>query len=98
MKIQLLYFTGCPNVDRARIAVRDAVLAEGIEAQVEEIDVESPDAPEAMRGWGSPTILVDGSDVTGVGRSSGTSCRLYADGAPSIEQIRAGLATARRQR
>lgn len=98
MKIQLLYFTGCPNVDRARTAVREAVLAEGIDEQVEEIDVESPDAPEAVRGWGSPTILVDGSDVTGAGRSSGTACRLYADGAPSVEQIRAGLVAARRRR
>lgn len=95
MKIQLLYFDGCPNVERARAALRDAMAAERIDQAVEEIDVESPDVPDFARGWGSPTVLIDGADVIGAVRSTGSACRLYADGAPSVALIRARLATVR---
>jgi mercuric ion transport protein len=96
MKIQLLYFEGCPNVEYARGALRDAMTAERIDLPIDEIDVESPDTPAAMRGWGSPTILIDGLDVTGAARSAAAACRLYANGAPSVAEIRARLAAARR--
>ena len=95
MKIQLLHFGGCPNVDATRVALRTALAAENVEAAVEEIDVERPDAPAWARGWGSPTILVDGQDVTGQDRSNASSCRLYPGGAPSIAAIRARIAAAR---
>jgi hypothetical protein len=96
MTIQLLYFEGCPNLEPARLALRDAMAAEQIDDSVDEIDVESPTAPEALRGWGSPTILIDGKDVAGAARSTASSCRLYANGAPSVDEIRARLAAARR--
>lgn len=96
MKIQLLLFEGCPNVDAARTALRDALAAEKLEVPVEEIEVEGPDVPEWARGWGSPTILVDGKDVAGQERSEGSPCcRLYADGAPSVASIRARIAASR---
>jgi mercuric ion transport protein len=98
IQIQFLYFEGCPNVERARAALRDAMAAEHIDGPVDEIDVEAADAPEAVRGWGSPTVLIDGIDVTGAARSTGSSCRLYADGAPSVDQIRAALVAAERAR
>ena len=66
LKIQLLYFEGCPNVDAARAAVREALAIDAVDAIVEEIDVEAPAAPAWARGWGSPTILVVGEDVAGV--------------------------------
>lgn len=94
MKIQLLHFEGCPNVDAARAAIRDALAAEKVEASVEEVDVERADAPEWARGWGSPTILIDGKDVTGQERSNASSCRLYAGGAPSVASIRERIAAA----
>lgn len=92
MKIQLLYFEGCPNVDAARNALREALAAEKLDVAVEEIDVEAPSAPTWARGWGSPTILVDGVDVAGATPSDASSCcRLYADGAPDVAAIRARL-------
>ncbi len=96
MKIQLLYFEGCPNVDAARTAVRDALAAEKVVIQIEEIDVEAPGAPEWARGWGSPTILVDGLDVAGQQRADSSACRLYVGGAPSMETIREHIARAGR--
>jgi hypothetical protein len=95
VNIRLLHFEGCPNVDAARAALRDALTAEQLDVSVEEIDVEGVDAPEWARGWGSPTILIDGQDVMGQQRSSATCCRLYADVAPSIEAIRARIAMSR---
>lgn len=95
MKIQLLYFDGCPNLERARVVLRDAMIAEHIDQAIEELDLESPTAPESVRGWGSPTILIDGKDVTGAHRTAGSSCRLYANGAPIIDEIRARLAAAK---
>src|SRR5688500_4780754 len=96
MKIQLLYFEGCPNLEPARDALRDALAAERLDLQVEEIDVEAPGAPEWARGWGSPTILIDGTDLTGATRSTGASCRLYKGGTPAVEEIRARIVAARR--
>jgi len=96
MKIQLLYFDGCPNLEPARAALREAVAAERIDAPIEEVDVESSDAPEWARGWGSPTILIDGAELTGATRSTGSSCRLYRGGAPTVDEIRVRLSAARR--
>jgi copper chaperone CopZ len=96
MKIQLLYFNGCPNLEPARAALREAVAAERLDASIDEIDVEANDAPEWARGWGSPTILIDGKELTGATRSTGSSCRLYRGGAPTVDEIRARLTAARR--
>jgi hypothetical protein len=47
-------------------------------------------APAHAREYGSPTILVNGRDVTGVGAAvAAFACR--ADGAPSMETIHAAL-------
>lgn len=95
MKIQLLHFDGCPNVDAARAAIRDAIAAEQVDVTVEEVDVQDPAAPDWARGWGSPTILVNGVDVVGEEPSTSTSCRLYPGGAPSVTAIRDRLRGAR---
>jgi hypothetical protein len=85
MRVQLLYFPGCPNVELARQALRRALEACRLPIDVEEVDVSAPHTPEPLRGWGSPTILIDGADVAGQAPGSGASCRLYSDG----ESIRA---------
>lgn len=99
MKVQLLYFDGCPHVAAARSAVRAALTAEGLDIAIEEIDVQEPAAPAWARGWGSPTILIDGMDIGG-GRpsssSSSSSCRLYPGGAPTVELVRGAIAAAGR--
>jgi mercuric ion transport protein len=96
MKVQLLYFPGCPNVDAARDVLRRALV--GRRAIVQEIDTTATSTPERLRGWGSPTILVDGIDVADE-KPSGQCCRLYLGaevrGAPSEAVIRAALDRAR---
>jgi hypothetical protein len=96
MKIQLLYFPGCPHVDGVRELLRRVV---GAGATIEELDTTASSTPEQLRGWGSPTVLVDGVDVAG-GQPDGSCCRLYPDGdsrgAPSEAAIRAAFARAPR--
>ncbi len=65
MKVQLLSFPGCPNAEQAREALRRSLAAASLPPTFEEVDVTAPGAPEHLRQWGSPTILVDGRDVAG---------------------------------
>lgn len=92
MKIQLVTFDGCPHADLARANLREALRFEKIDAAIEEIDIQKPEAIASLGAWGSPTILIDGADLFGAQpRQGGVGCRLYADGAPSVDQIRARL-------
>ncbi len=89
-KIELLYFEGCPNAPRARENLRSVLEAMGAELSWREWDLLSDSTPAGLRAFGSPTVLIDGMDVTGRGGSGiGVACR--ADGAPSVEQIAAKL-------
>jgi len=89
--IELVFFTGCPHVERARAALREALVSEGLSPRWTEWDQHEHGTPDRVQGYGSPTILVAGRDVTGaVPSSEGSACR--ADGIPSLEVIRAALA------
>lgn len=91
MRIELIYFAGCPNADRARENVRAALEAADLGAPVEEWERDDPSAPAYVRSYSSPTVLVDGRDVTGVGATgNAASCR--ADGAPPVALIRQAIA------
>lgn len=104
MKIQLLSFPGCPNADVAREALRHALHQVGLPPQFDDVDVSAPDTPEPLKGWGSPTILVNGSDVAGETRSINPSCRLYEGtstenrGIPPIDVIVGAITGVRRSR
>ena len=85
--IDLVYFEGCPNVERARENLRSALRKAGREIHWAEWDLSSETTPERYRRHGSPTVLVDGEDVTrGEADAVAMACR--ADGAPSVATIR----------
>ena len=85
LRIQLLSHPGCPNATEAHGRLLEALVIAGATAEIEEIDTMSEATPDTLRGWGSPTILVDGKDVAGENPTGGARCRLYrgADGEPS---------------
>ena len=92
--IALIYFDGCPNVELARTHLRRAIEDAGLDTQWQEWEQNDPSAPAWVKEHGSPTVLVNGRDVTGGGDTAGvaaSACR--ADGAPSVETIRAALAS-----
>ena len=88
----LPYFPGCPHVVAAREQLSRAFTAAGLAASWTEHDVT---ADARVRGYGSPTVLVDGCDVAGTGSAEGASCRVYAGsavlGVPPLEAIVAAL-------
>ena len=100
MRVQLLTFGDCPNAPVARDLLVRTLDSFGAPAHVEEVDTSSPNTPEHLRGWGSPTILIDGVDVEGAAAHGGDCCRLYrnAEGrtgnAPSEQLIRAAITRA----
>ena len=100
MLVQLLYFPDCPNVDAARTTLAQALGQLEDPPVVAEIDVTDPGTPPHLRGWGSPTILVDGADIAG-GLPSAACCRLYPKseqrGAPPLAVVEAALLRARRR-
>jgi len=82
-RIQLLVFDGCPLADAARRSLQTAL--DSLELPgFEEIDLLDPATPDELRGWGSPTILMGGEDLTGGEKGSAVGCRVYdgQDGVP----------------
>lgn len=88
MKIQFLAFSGCPLAAPAKKNLEAALTACGM-SDYEEIDILSPAVPEDMQGWGSPTILINGSDFSGVPKGNSVSCRVYdnPEGVPDVQAI-----------
>lgn len=78
--IEILQVPGCPRVDRVRETVHRVLANLEIQAQVEELVGEYP----------SPTLLIDGRDVTGrqVVPEGLASCRLDL---PTEEQVLTAL-------
>ncbi len=76
MKIELLYWEGCPSYPEARQLLEDIINGSG---DVEMLEVTTQEEADALRFPGSPTIRVDGVDVDpegAKGRAS-LSCRIY---------------------
>ena len=63
LHVDLVYDPGCPNVDGARDVLTHALQAAGAPAVWTEWSTEDADCPDRCRGYGSPTILVNGKDV-----------------------------------
>jgi hypothetical protein len=94
--VELLYFDGCPGIDRVLPVV--ARLAETAGARVVQRRVETHQEAEAERFLGSPTVRVDGVDVEpGAERGDyGLKCRLYQTaagltGTPEEDWVRNAL-------
>jgi len=72
--VQILQVPDCPLVGRVRETVRQALASTGVPVVIEELTGDYP----------SPTVLVDGVDVTGRPAGSGGACRLDL---PTEQQI-----------
>ena len=97
--MMLQYFDGCPNWTIA--ADRLAAIAAGRrDVTVTRQLVETPEDAEAIGFRGSPSILVNGTDLfPDVSASVGLACRIYITpdgfagfaGAPTLDQLRAAI-------
>src|SRR5687767_7465284 len=100
MKVELLWWRGCPSWERAAAIVREQMELAGIDPELLEVREVRSDAEAEAEGFpGSPTIRVEGRDVQDPGdQPVGLTCRVYrlADGRisalPDPAQIAAALA------
>ena len=63
MKIDVLYFDGCPNHPPVVELVRQVVADLGVDADIEEIGVHGPDDATRLRFLGSPSVHINGIDI-----------------------------------
>jgi hypothetical protein len=82
VKVELLFFEGCPNYEALVPHLRALLTAARPEGtDIEFVRIEDADAAEAERFLGSPTIRIDGEDVEpGADERTdfGLKCRLFA--------------------
>lgn len=93
MKVELLWFSGCPNWQDTEGRLRQALALAKVGAQVVLVEVTSPEDAERLRFRGSPTIVVDGRDPFADDSDPvGLSCRVFRTpaglrGAPTVDQL-----------
>lgn len=104
MKIEFLYFDGCPNHETALTNLKEVLSEADIEDEIEIINVEEPKDAIRYRFLGSPSIRINDRDLE-VKEDESTEyslrCRRYKngdviDGFPSKELIEATLPTTQR--
>lgn len=99
--VELVYDRGCPNVGRARANLVAAFVRAQMAPRWHEHPCNDASTPDYARGFGSPTILVDGRDVVDGVPDANASCRIYRDdtgrvtGTPPVERIVDALLRAR---
>jgi hypothetical protein len=96
MKIEVLYFEGCPNHKPAVERVRELLRQEAILAEVMEVNVNDASVAQKLGFLGSPSVRVNGLDVEPERRTArdyGMMCRTDVvngrrQGLPSCEMLR----------
>src|SRR5882762_4300401 len=102
MRIEVLYFEGCPNHKPAVERVQEVLKEEGVSAEVLEVNVNDTSIAQEIGLLGSPSVRVNGLDVEQAARSIreyGMMCRTYfvegsREGLPSRELVRQAITEA----
>jgi hypothetical protein len=79
VRIELLYWEGCPSYPEAKELLEDVLAERGIDEPIEMREVRTPEQAVELGFPGSPTIRIDGHDVDAVGAEStpALTCRIY---------------------
>lgn len=95
IRIDILYFEGCPNHSPAVKLVQQIVDEFSLDAEINEIEIHGSDDAVSHRFLGSPTIQVDGVDIELDARKRtdyGFSCRTYSgSGLPARSMLVSAL-------
>jgi hypothetical protein len=99
MRVELLYWDGCPSHPQALSDLRAAMDELGLDPDAVEVrHIDTDDAAAADGFVGSPTIRIDGADIADPGEEAvGLTCRIYylRDGrvsaVPDPEDVRDAL-------
>ena len=79
MRVELLWWDGCPSHPKVLEQLRAALAEEGLDPKVELRQVRSDEQAARERFPGSPTIRIDGEDALphSAGEPFGLTCRVY---------------------
>ncbi len=97
MQIDLLYFDGCPSWQPGLENLKAALAAEGVEAEIRLVKVETDQDAVRLKFLGSPSFQVNGVDWWPEQRERyDLSCRVYQTpqglrGAPTVKMLREKL-------
>jgi hypothetical protein len=103
MRIELLWWEGCPSHPETLADLERILEEEGAEATLEQIEIETDEQARTERFPGSPTIRIDGKDPLPAqpGDPFSLTCRIYRlrDGrvspTPDPEDLRDAVRRAR---
>jgi hypothetical protein len=87
VRIEFLFWEGCPSYPEAKALLREVLDERGIQAPIEVREVRTHEEAAELAFPGSPTIRVNGRDIDPAGSEAPPSltCRVYRlpDGRPS---------------
>jgi hypothetical protein len=87
MRVELLWWDGCPSYPETRADLERTLAAAGLDSRIEMVEIESDEQARRERFPGSPTIRIDGEDILPGpdGEPHSLTCRVYRlrDGRPS---------------
>ncbi len=102
MNVCLLSFEGCPSAAPAEEALRRVLTEEGVEVEIEKVEVPDEETAKTHRFLGSPSIQINGLDIEESRRAAPPAfgCRIYRTeeggiGVPPEEMIRVAVRRAR---
>jgi hypothetical protein len=106
MKVELLWWEGCPSHPEALEDLRRVLREEGVDADVELVEVESDEQAQRQGFPGSPTVRINGADAFPPEPTEPFSltCRIYRlrDGrisaTPDPEELREAVRRANEHR
>ena len=97
MKIELLYFDGCPSWEAGLKNLQAAISEENLSASIEMVNVTDDDVATRLKFLDSPHFRVDGEDLWHEDRETySLSCRIYPTsegikGFPTVSMLREQL-------
>lgn len=97
MRIDVLYFDGCPSWQTGVDNLRAALHAEGLDWPLALVRVSDDDEAQRLHFLGSPSFHLDGQDLwPEAGSEYGMSCRVYRTpvgmrGWPTVDMFRERL-------
>ena len=95
MRIEVLFFEGCPNSTPTVDLVKQVASELGVDAVISTVEVNDPDQANRHRFFGSPSVQINGIDADPAVRSRtdyAYGCRMYGSaGIPPREMIEAAI-------
>ena len=101
IKVELLYFDGCPSYKRAWADLLDVAVESNFDVSVRPRHIDSVAESEKLPFAGSPTILINGRDLENYQAEPVMACRIYQEndnnGWPSKDLLKRALQRGRKK-